>query len=106
MFSTKPSTSKDYFSLDFANWLAQGETIASVVSALSVVSGVDPAPSAMIVGEPLIATTIVSQMLQGGVPGVEYLLTFTVTTSGEGAFSARILPGARQFMVKLPDGTY
>lgn len=71
--------------MDMTRQLANGDTIASVTAALTVLSGVDPSASSWLLGPSAITGNIVSQNvggpLPGGLqPGVTYELIFTVTT--------------------------
>jgi hypothetical protein len=68
-------------SMDFARWLASGETISTCSWASSVYTGTDPNPSAMIQGAATITGTEVSQTVGGGLDGVVYLFSATITTS-------------------------
>lgn len=67
--------------MDFISRLEAGETITGVGVVCSVFSGVDAAPSAVLVGAPAVIGSIVRQQVTGGLAGVMYLLTCTVTTS-------------------------
>jgi hypothetical protein len=67
---------------DFISRLAVGETISTATVTAVVYSGVDSTPSALISGSAAISGTQVTQLTVGGVLGVVYLLTCSVTTSG------------------------
>lgn len=54
-FSPKDPEEKDKFTFDFAPRLASGETISSAQFTISIESGYDPNPSAMISGMPTIS---------------------------------------------------
>ncbi len=71
----------------FESQLADGEHITDVITDMSVSSGIDPLPSAMLDGSPSIAQDIALQVVAGGVAGVMYLLSFNVTTN----FSNRLV---------------
>jgi hypothetical protein len=73
--------------MDFAAQIPSGDSIASVVAALTVHSGADPSPSSRLSGAPAFSGTIVTQTLAGLQAGAVYNLLFTVTTAG-----GRILP--------------
>jgi len=81
-WSPKPTASSEFFSVDFARMLARGDSIISASPCtLSVMEGSDPSPSSMLVGAPIVNGTIVSQEVQGGVPGTRYQLRFAVLTA-------------------------
>lgn len=64
--------------------LLQDSTISSATVDCQVYKGEDPDPGSMIIGPVVIRGTEVRQFLGGGLGGVTYLLTYTVTTdSGE-----------------------
>jgi hypothetical protein len=67
--------------VDMALLLADGETITAVSSALTVASGIDATPSALLLSTPAIVGTTVQQWVRDGVDGVLYRLSFTVDTS-------------------------
>jgi hypothetical protein len=73
------------FTADFAGGvtprLGTGETITSAVWSVSVVTGVDASPSAMLSGSLAISGAKVTQMITGGVAGVVYRLICTALTS-------------------------
>jgi hypothetical protein len=67
---------------DFISSLQPGETISTQVVAVSVYTGTDSNPSALISGSAAIQNvTQVWQRLTGGVLGVIYELLCTITTS-------------------------
>ena len=66
---------------DFISDLAVGETISTQTVTASVWSGTDASPSAIINGAATAAGTKVTQTITGGVVGVFYKLTCTITTS-------------------------
>lgn len=67
--------------LDFTSRLDPGETIVGVVIIPTTYSGIDPTPMAILSGVAAIAGPIVNQTVTGGLKGVIYLLSCTVTTS-------------------------
>jgi len=70
------------YTWDFLSNLAPGETITSQTVTMSVYSGTDANPSAMISGAASVTnTSVVNQKLTGGVLGVIYEALATVTTS-------------------------
>lgn len=66
---------------DFTAALATTETISTQSVAAVVYSGVDANPSAVISGAATANLKLVSQSVTGGVSGVIYQLTCTITTS-------------------------
>ena len=66
---------------DFTSNLAIGETISTQVCTCAVWSGTDASPSSVISGSATASGTVVSQKLTGGVLGVMYNVTCTITTS-------------------------
>lgn len=81
---------------DFTSRLAASETISTKVVTCTTWSGTDASPSSMISGAASSSGAIVSQLIIGGVAGVTYYLTCTITTS---AGQTLILSG---FLVVLP----
>lgn len=83
--SCDPGETQPY-SIDFANQLATGNSIASTTSSLAAEQGIDRNASSWLVGSPTISGTVVSQVIGGAMPnglqpGVVYRLTFTITTA-------------------------
>ena len=68
--------------VDFSSRCRPGESAATAVCVVSVFSGVDPNPAAMLSGIASVSNNIVSQKIIGGLPGVIYLLTYSVRTTG------------------------
>lgn len=66
---------------DFLSLIALGETLSTASVAAVVYSGTDASPSSLISGSATISGSQVTQKITGGVLGVTYLLTCTVTTS-------------------------
>jgi len=69
------------YSFDFLSRLAVGETISTQVCTASVYSGLDTSPSSLISGSATASGSVVAQTLTGGVAGVIYQITCTITTS-------------------------
>lgn len=67
--------------VDMLSRLKVGEAISTSAAAISVVSGVDAFPNLLLVGLPTNSGSIVTQQVQGGVPGVIYLLEISIRTS-------------------------
>ena len=66
---------------DFSLYMDAGETLLTATVVSSVYSGVDPTPSAIRSGSPVIDGNRVDQMMRGGVEGCVYELLCTATTS-------------------------
>lgn len=66
---------------DFTSDLASGETISTKAVAAAVYSGTDASPSSIISGAASSSGAVVTQTVTGGVTGVLYELTCTITTS-------------------------
>ncbi len=81
-FDSKESGESIAFSFDIVNELALPlELINSVTAAVTVKSGTDPSPSSMLSGVATFDGTRVTQVLNGGVNGNYYYLTFTIVTT-------------------------
>lgn len=80
-FQPKLSGVTDSYLFDFISALGNGETISTAVITVSVYTGVDAAPSAMLSGASAINGSQVTQKLTGGLPGVIYAVLCTITTS-------------------------
>ena len=65
----------------FADQLQFGETISGQVCTCVVFQGEDANPSAVLFGSPTLSGTVVSQVVQGGVAGVVYVLTCAASGS-------------------------
>lgn len=78
---TKATAEQKGIVFDFISLLAVGETISTKVVACTVLSGVDANPSSLIMGAATSSGTRVTQLVGGGVAGVTYVLTCTITTS-------------------------
>ena len=77
----KTPTESEPLGFDFAVDLATGETISTAPFTMAVVEGTDASPSSMLSGSPAISGTEVRQRVVGGVVGVTYELSCTITTS-------------------------
>ncbi len=67
---------------DFRSDLVSGETITSQTVTISVLSGIDPSPSSMLIGGIAIHNgNILEQHIGQGVPGVIYDIVFSIVTS-------------------------
>lgn len=66
---------------DFLSLLALGESISTTSVSAAVYSGTDSSPSSLISGAAAVSGSKVTQKITGGVVGVVYLVTCSVTTS-------------------------
>lgn len=80
-FDASDTTESEVYSLNFVNDLQSGETILSVVFAMTAAEGVDSDPSSRLDGAPSFIGTTAMQRVTGLVTGVVYTLAATVTTS-------------------------
>ncbi len=81
VFSPKIATDKEIFTANYSSLLSSKDVILSAVWTSVLLSGVDPNPMAMIVGEPIINGLFVAQMIGNGIQNAIYLIQCTVTTS-------------------------
>lgn len=72
---------------EFMDELEWGEAVESVDFELSVISGTDPNPELMLFQYPVISGTTVRHFIQGGNPGVIYLVKAVVTGSTGAAYN-------------------
>ena len=77
----KRQTETVLVAFDFTSFLNLGETVSTQVTTSSVWSGTDSSPAAMISGASSNASGVISQLITGGLAGVLYLLSCTITTS-------------------------
>lgn len=80
-FSYKVTTENEQFTFDYSPVMASPETISSATCTVTVVSGTDSNPSAILVGSPVISGLQVAQRIYNGLDGVIYRLNMTATTS-------------------------
>jgi len=80
-FDVSDQSESEVYSLNFVNDLQSGETILSVVFALTVSEGTDADVATRLDGDPGLINTIAMQRITGLLPGVVYALQATVTTS-------------------------
>lgn len=66
---------------EFQGRLLEGETLTGGGCVVSVLSGVDPSPSSMLVGGATQNGTEVVQQITGGLPGVIYVVSCQADTS-------------------------
>lgn len=63
------------YGLDWASWLAVGETLSTVTVSAS------PSDPSLILGAPGVAGSVTTVWISGGTEGTTYLISFDVTTS-------------------------
>ena len=80
-FATKLVGATRAVVFEFLGELVAGETLSTATVTAAVYSGTDASPSSLISGSASASGTQVSQKLTGGVEGVIYKLTCTITTS-------------------------
>jgi hypothetical protein len=80
-FSYKITTESEVFTFDFSQVLLESETISTATCVAVVMNGVDPSPSAIVVGSAVIVNKTASQRIANGVSEVTYRLEMTITTS-------------------------
>jgi hypothetical protein len=77
------------------------ETIASAATTITVYSGTDANPSAMVSGAATISGTKVTQTLIGGVSGTVYTITTTIGTTVQSPYQPQSLT-LKSFIVIQP----
>jgi hypothetical protein len=87
-FSPSEQAESQMYGFDFVNDLAENEALASVVWELLVRKGVDPNPSAHLVGAPFLVVpdgtsvqTATTQRIAGLLPNVVYTVRAVATTN-------------------------
>lgn len=80
-FSSADQGENELFTFDFVNDLAPGDSIASAVWEITVAVGVDADVADRAVGDPTIFGTRVTQRASGFLPGVQYVMACTITTT-------------------------
>ena len=66
---------------EFAELMADGETLTTATVAITVLRGTDPGAAAMLVGAASASGSVAAQLVGSGVAGVDYQITFTANTS-------------------------
>ena len=81
--SDKKTTTTEWFTFDFTNMLASGESLSSITSVVNtkISGGSDATPSAMLSGSASISGKTVLQLVTGGLNGRTYKMVVTVSTS-------------------------
>lgn len=72
----------EYVGWDYAARLDTGETIQSAAFAVTDPAGVDPAPSGILQGAPVVAGAVARQLVTNLVAGARYVIVTTAQTSG------------------------
>ena len=67
------------YTVNFADVLAFGEAISGASVTVTVFSGTDAAPAALLASATTSTATTVSQVITGGLVGVIYILAFVAT---------------------------
>lgn len=91
-FSVKAPAERDYFGVDWSDELDSGESIASAEVAVVTVRRTprDAAPQSMVSGAAAASGAVVSQLLIGGVAGVDYETRWTIVTSAGRTLEERV----------------
>lgn len=101
VFPSKTTVETKAYPFDFNGKLEFGEGISGATIAVTVFSGIDPNPSIMVTEDaPTITGGIVTQNIQGGLPGVIYSLSCVAVGTQAHNYSkegrlAVITPGGR-----------
>jgi hypothetical protein len=69
-------------SANFTDLLAAGDYLTGCVVTVTVYSGYDLSPSSMLLGNPIVGTATIGQVIQQGVPGTIYDWVFLAATVG------------------------
>ena len=82
----------------FAGKLQFGETLSAATMSVTLMSGTDANPSAMLSGSPTVSSPNVTQSITGGIAGNVYVVICACTTSASHTYSmecrvAVITPG-------------
>ena len=89
--------------VDFLSRLINGETVQTYSMAMSVFSGVDPAPSSMLVSQFLNQSTV-NTRVQGGIAGNIYRLSVAARTSANNIYINRVLIAVLSDNAVVPSG--
>jgi hypothetical protein len=87
-FTYKILNENELFSFDYSQVLQPNEIIVSAIANVILMNGVDPNPSAILLGSPVISTPKVSQRIINGLNEVTYRLEMTATTDQGNVFTA------------------
>lgn len=83
VWTAKDPEERFWLTFDFSAALDAGETIASNTVAISVRSGSDATPTAVLDGAPSLSGASILQRVKDGVDGASYLLRCAATTSAD-----------------------
>lgn len=72
--------------VDMLSRLQNGEVVLTAAAAMSVSSGTDPTPGTMVTDLPVISGSVVTQRVQGGLPGVIYTLALSIRTDANNIY--------------------
>jgi len=81
IFPAKPLNAAVFVAFNFLSDLAEGEALNSATVSLTVFSGTDGNPSAMLSGSDSIVDSVVSQLLINGTVGVIYVVQCSALTN-------------------------
>jgi len=87
-FTYKITSENELFTFNYSQVLDPAETISSATCTAITLNGVDPNPSAILVGSPVISGANVSQRVYNGLNEVTYRLEMTATTSYGNVYTA------------------
>lgn len=86
------------FKVDFSQWLDSGESVTAAQLSVSLFTGTDPDPAAILYLDPEILNNVVTQRIREGIPGNIYTITMEVTTNLGNELTAETVQAV------LPDG--
>lgn len=80
-FSDKIAIERRFYTIDFVDDLAGATIVSGQTVTIRTVSGDDLNPSVMLDLSPITQGTIIGQWIKGGVPGCNYVVTFSFIAS-------------------------
>lgn len=97
-YSPKLPAQQRLYGMDFWRRLGVTTIVSVAVTSVSVLTGNDQNPTAILNGAAAITTgkvgnSMVTQPLKGGLPGVQYLVTYTITCSDGQVLAAQVVLG-------------
>ena len=87
-FTYKITSENELFTFNYSQVLDPAETISSATCTAITLNGIDPTPSAILSGTPVISGSNVSQRVYNGLNEVTYRLEMTATTSYGNVYTA------------------
>ena len=87
-FTYKITSENELFTFNYSQVLEPAETIVSATCTAITMNGVDPNPSAILSGTPIISGANVSQRVYNGLNEVTYRLEMVATTSYGNVYTA------------------